>query len=330
MRKLLTVVICAYNMEKYITDALESCRIKDMDKLEVLIMNDGSTDRTREICEKYCNDYPDVFILVNKENGGWGSNINLAVKKATGKYFRILDADDWFDTVELQKFIMVLSDRDESLVISRYRECIGNKLRNASHGIVKYQNGFHGCMNQLNDNITVGIWEVTIMTSLVKEYHINLPEKALFMDTLFAMQLLPYVHQIYFTALYVYNYRLNRKGQSNDVESLKKHFSDFLLTFDKQLMFYKTLETENNKCQVLNRLVVTYQGVVTKLLQISDVKEIHANQLIKEYDERLKRELPELYRNAATRKVVKIVRITNYHFCPIIKRLFDIYHIFFR
>lgn len=141
MDKILTVVVCAYNMEEYIAGALESCVIKDMDKLEVLIMNDGSTDKTREICERYCNEYPNVFILINKENSGWGSNVNLAVKKATGKYFRILDADDWFDKEELQKFVTELSKTEVSFVTSLYREWVGNEIKNQDSAWKNYKTG---------------------------------------------------------------------------------------------------------------------------------------------------------------------------------------------
>lgn len=86
--KILTVAICAYNMEKYIERALKSCIIENIEKIEVLIMNDGSTDNTAKIAQKYCEKYPGSFVLINKENGGWGSNINQAVQIANGKYLK--------------------------------------------------------------------------------------------------------------------------------------------------------------------------------------------------------------------------------------------------
>lgn len=86
--KILTVAICAYNMEKYIERALKSCIIENIEKIEVLIMNDGSTDNTAKIAQKYCEKYPRSFVLINKENVGWGSNINQVVQIANGKYLK--------------------------------------------------------------------------------------------------------------------------------------------------------------------------------------------------------------------------------------------------
>ena len=108
MDKILTVAVCAYNMEDYLGEALESCMIPSVDKIEVLIMNDGSTDHTEDIANTFCDRNPETFRLVTKPNGGWGSNVNLATQLATGKYFRILDADDWFDKENLEKFVQRL------------------------------------------------------------------------------------------------------------------------------------------------------------------------------------------------------------------------------
>ena len=72
--KILTISIAAYNVDAYIETALQSLFFSDnLDELEVLIINDGSTDRTAKIAEQYTKKYPDIFRLVNKENGGYGN-----------------------------------------------------------------------------------------------------------------------------------------------------------------------------------------------------------------------------------------------------------------
>ena len=105
MRKNLTISIAAYNVEKYLEKALKSLIIDDIDKLEVLIVNDGSSDNTKKIAEEYCLKYPKTFKLIDKKNGGYGSTINAGIKAATGKYFKQLDGDDWYDTKNLNKLI---------------------------------------------------------------------------------------------------------------------------------------------------------------------------------------------------------------------------------
>lgn len=79
-----------------------------MDCLEVLIIVDGGNDKTLEIAKEYESKYPNTFKAVYKENGGYGSTINKGIELATGKYFKQLDGDDWFDTNNLEKYVMNL------------------------------------------------------------------------------------------------------------------------------------------------------------------------------------------------------------------------------
>ena len=117
--KILTVSIAAYNVEKYIDQTLKSLVVPEiMDKLEVLVIDDGGKDSTVDIVERYVDQYPDTFKLIRKENGGWGSTVNCGLKNATGKYFKLLDGDDYFS--ELARFIDVLQQTDADLVYTPY------------------------------------------------------------------------------------------------------------------------------------------------------------------------------------------------------------------
>ena len=97
--KILTVTIPSYNVEAYLEDCLESfVNSEVMDDIEVLIVNDGSSDNTVKIAQRYVDKYENTFRLINKENGGHGSTINTGVREAKGKYFKVVDGDDWVDT----------------------------------------------------------------------------------------------------------------------------------------------------------------------------------------------------------------------------------------
>jgi glycosyltransferase involved in cell wall biosynthesis len=73
-----------------------------MDDLEVIIENDGSSDATASIAASFVERFPGTFRLINKENGGYGSTVSRSVREASGKYFKILDGDDWFHTNRLR------------------------------------------------------------------------------------------------------------------------------------------------------------------------------------------------------------------------------------
>lgn len=130
MDKILTIVIPTYNMEKYLRRCLDSLIISDktlFEKLEVLVVNDGSKDSSSEIAHEYEEKYPNVFRVIDKENGNYGSCVNRGKKEAIGKYFRILDADDWFDTPQLQKFLSLLSEEETDVVITNYTRHFNDK-----------------------------------------------------------------------------------------------------------------------------------------------------------------------------------------------------------
>ena len=122
MSKVLTISIAAYNVEKYIRQALDSLLIKDIDKLEILVEDDGGTDGTADIVKEYEKKYPNSIKLVHKENGGYGSTINKSIGIATGKYFKQLDGDDWYDKSNLQKLVNILEKINSDVVYSPYVE----------------------------------------------------------------------------------------------------------------------------------------------------------------------------------------------------------------
>lgn len=98
MDKILTVVIPTYNMERYLRYCLDSlCVGRGSDALEVLVINDGSTDSSSAIAHEYEQKSPGIFRVIDKENGNYGSCVNRGLTEAKGKYIKILDADDSFD-----------------------------------------------------------------------------------------------------------------------------------------------------------------------------------------------------------------------------------------
>lgn len=124
MEKILTIVVPTYNMEKYLDKCLSSLIIEKekMDRLEVLVINDGSKDRSSEIAHSYESKYPQTYRVIDKENGNYGSCVNRGLSEASGKYIKILDADDYLDNKILSKYIEYLNGIDSDMVISNLNE----------------------------------------------------------------------------------------------------------------------------------------------------------------------------------------------------------------
>ncbi len=121
MSRILTVSIASYNVEKFLENTLSSlCIDSVLDDVEVIIVNDGSKDSTPEIAQRYVEKYPGTFILINKENGGYGSTINASLASATGKYYKLLDGDDWFLSENLPPFIEKLKKTDSDIIYTPF------------------------------------------------------------------------------------------------------------------------------------------------------------------------------------------------------------------
>ena len=108
--KILTIIIPSYNMEKYLPKCLGSLIVAPelMEKLEVLVVNDGSKDRTSEIALEFEAKYPQTFKVIDKQNGHYGSCINAGLAVAHGTYIKVLDADDSFDTAAFTEYMTFL------------------------------------------------------------------------------------------------------------------------------------------------------------------------------------------------------------------------------
>jgi len=92
----ISVVIPVYNGEKYLAKTIESCLIQTYQNKEILLINDGSTDKTENICQDYQKKNPDIIRYFRKENGGTASALNLGIKKMLGDWFKWLSGDDFF------------------------------------------------------------------------------------------------------------------------------------------------------------------------------------------------------------------------------------------
>lgn len=111
--KYLTITVPCYNSEQYLARCLDSL-VTGGEHVEILVVDDGSTDRTGEIAEDYAKCYPGIVTAIHKENGGHGSGVNLGLSLATGRYLKVVDSDDWLDEAAYQKLLARLSDWCES------------------------------------------------------------------------------------------------------------------------------------------------------------------------------------------------------------------------
>ena len=124
-KKILTIAVPSFNAEKYLVETIPTVlNLKNIELVDLIIINDGSKDDTLSVANKMKRDYPNIIQIVDKENGGHGSAVNSGIKYAKGKYFKVLDADDWVDTENLDKLIEYLKITDIDEIVSPYYKVI--------------------------------------------------------------------------------------------------------------------------------------------------------------------------------------------------------------
>lgn len=220
--KALSVIVPSYDMEKSLPDCLGSLVVSPdlMDKLEVLVVNDGSTDRTGEIAHGFALRYPRTFRVIDKANGHYGSCVNRGLGEATGAFVKILDADDRFYTDSLASFLAALdgicaSDRARpDLILSDY-DVTDVRRRVLSHRTCRYESAVDlPVSDALSSLILVPMHAVAYRTGLLREIGYRQTEGILYTDNEWTTYPIPYARTFRYLPLNLYAYTVGRDGQS--------------------------------------------------------------------------------------------------------------------
>ena len=242
MYKLLTIAVPAYNMEKYLSRCLDSILLDgQQDYLEVILINDGSKDNTLAIAREYEKKYSDILTVVDKPNGGWGTAINKAMGLASGKYFKILDSDDWFDSKALVEFIELLKTIDVDLVATSFSyeyTSGGNKNDIYPEELCNRVIQFSDYLRANNHDKHLPMATITFRTKLLQDNHIMVAEKY-YADIDYNLTPLFFVKNIFFSQINLYRYWIGREGQSTSLAGYNAHIDDFLKMAQKVVTSYK-------------------------------------------------------------------------------------------
>ena len=220
MDKILTIIVPAYNMEKYLDRCLSSLIVneKQMEQLEILVINDGSKDNTPEIARRFEQDYPKTFRLINKENGHYGSCVNRGLSEAEGTFVKILDADDSLNNEVFSDYIHFLRSNEVALtadlVISDYQEVsdegVAGKCWDYSHISGPF------ALDQLSqeDADKWFIHAICYRTNILRSIHYRQTEGIAYTDHEWSFTPLSAVKTCFSFDKPLYRYTVGRDGQS--------------------------------------------------------------------------------------------------------------------
>ncbi len=230
MEKILSIAIPSYNSLPFLKKCLNSLICECTDKLDIIVVNDGSTDGCQRIAEEYQGFYPDSISLINKENGGHGSAINAGAKAARGKYFKVLDADDWFLTENLPAFIAQLEKASADVVLTCHHTINITTGEIKSWRCYPHRFGREYTMDEImtewkNFDRSLTFHGITYRTDFYREQGIQLSEKVFYEDHEYATYPCCKAKTVLPLDLFIYEYRIGDVSQSVSAENQLKRIS---------------------------------------------------------------------------------------------------------
>ena len=227
--KVLSFIVPSYNSENYLDKCIPSFLADEiLDKLDIIIVNDGSTDGTAEVAEKYCAIYPDSVRLISQENRGHGGALNTGCTAAVGKYLKVIDADDWVETQNLPRFIELLESCDSDVVLTHhYTIDVGTgevKKRKSYPKEFGRRYSMDEIMSEWKSfDRSLTFHGITYKTAFYRKYGIQLSEHVFYEDHEFATFPCCYAESVTPFDLFVYDYRIGDVQQSvSDANQLKR------------------------------------------------------------------------------------------------------------
>ncbi len=300
--KLISFVIPCYNSQDYMKKAIDSI-LTAKDDVEIIIVNDGSKDGTINIARDYEEKYKNIIKVIDKENGGHGSGVNAGLKSAKGKYFKVVDSDDWVDEKALKDIIKTLKKIDVDMFIANYVYEKENDIKEMNYLGILPENKIFGWkdINKFPVSKYLLMHSVIYKTKLLQDIKLELPEHTFYVDNIFVYYPLPYVKTMYYLNVPFYRYFIGREDQSVNEKVMIKRIDQQLKVNKLMIDFFNPLEIEEEN---LKRYLMHYLDIMmtvsTILLKIENTKE--AKNKIKDLWDYLKVNNP---------KIVKKLKLAN-------------------
>lgn len=265
--KLLTFAIPCYNSQDYMEKCIESI-LPGGEDVEIIIVDDGSKDRTAEIADAYAAKYPTIVKAVHQENGGHGEAVNTGIRNATGLYFKVVDSDDWVDPESYRQILEKLrefagSENNLDMLLANYvyeKEGAKHKKVMRQTGFPKNQIFTWSDIRHFYKGHYILMHSVIYRTKLLKECGLELPKHTFYVDNIYVYKPLPSVRTMYYMDVDFYRYFIGRADQSVNEKVM-------IGRIDQQIKVNKIMVDEfdlwkipNNKCR---KYMFNYLEIIT-------------------------------------------------------------------
>lgn len=270
--KLLSFAIPCYNSKDYMEHCIESI-LPGGDDVEIIIVDDGSKDETAAIADRYAAEYPDIVKAVHQENGGHGEAVNTGLKNATGKYFKVVDSDDWVDLESYKKILDKLREFEQDntqidMLLANYvyeKEGAKRKKVMRQTGFPRNEIFTWSDIKHIHKGHYILMHSVIYRTELLRSCGLELPKHTFYVDNIYVYKPLPYVRTMYYLDVDFYRYFIGRDDQSVNEQVMIRRIDQQIRV--NKIMFddVKLHEITNEMCR---KYMYSYLEIITTISTI--------------------------------------------------------------
>lgn len=270
---LISVIVPVYNVEKYLSACIDSLLKQQYKDIEILLIDDGSTDSSGKICDRYSFKYKNIKTF-HKRNSGLGYTRNYGLKKVSGKYVTFVDSDDYVDSDLIKKLVTpIILDQSIDGVIGGF-----TKITDSGQILYKKENKpktfrenevkntlfprMLGSLPNTSDSIKPSVWNCLYSVDLIKKYNLKfVSERELISEDIeWDSQYYSLASKVVLIDSTSYFYRANPNSLSKKFDTKK---------FDKYIYFYKYMKVRLNELQLNKYALLRLQKYFFVSLEVS-------------------------------------------------------------
>ena len=284
--KYISFAIPCYNSEAYMEKAIQSI-LPGGEDVEIIVVNDGSSDGTSEVAKKYEEKYPGIVKAVDKENGGHGDAVNTGLAHATGVYFKVVDSDDWVDEEALLKILSAVkgfvdADSKVDMLISNY---VYEKVGMTHKKVIHYRNVLP--QNQVFRWDDIGSFHldqyilmhsVIYRTEMLRLCQLKLPKHTFYVDNIYVYYPLPHVRTLYYMDVDFYRYFIGREDQSVNEKVMISRIDQQIYVTKSMISMYELRMVESKK---LRKYMINYLAIMMTVSSILCIRSKKPENLVK-------------------------------------------------
>lgn len=274
--KLLSFAVPCYNSAAYMEKCISSLLIGG-DDVEIIIVDDGSTDETPKIADRLVREHPAIIRVIHQENGGHGEAVNTGIREAKGLFFKVVDSDDW---VKEEAYMLVLeklrelagSEKQLDMFITNFvYEKVGEKHKRVmqyrrtlpTDELFTWQD-----VGRFKKGQYILMHSVIFRTKLLKECKISLPAHTFYVDNLYVFEPLPYVKNMYYMDVNFYRYFIGRDDQSVNESVMIKRVDQQIMVNKRMYEYYSKKRLSLLSNRKLRHYMYNYLEIITTVSSI--------------------------------------------------------------